>query len=132
MKTVLMGLTLGLLAVGGLIAGSAFMTSAYAQPVNAATASNSDDDTVDQSNYADVYQSSSIKCKASVDDEDFIQVGDSANTAANDCDNTQTSTVAQANINSDDDVQTAIATACQANAFLLGTNACGNVEEEEE
>ena len=45
MKTVLMSLTLGLLAVGGLIAGGAFMTGqAYAQPVNAATAANSDDD----------------------------------------------------------------------------------------
>ena len=112
-----MSLTLGLLAVGGLIAGGAFMTSAYAQPVNAATAANSDDDTVSQSNSASVYQSSEIKCKASVDDNDFVQVGDNINTAANDCDNTQTSTVSQANVNEDNDIQNARPCANQAIAI---------------
>ena len=141
MKTVLMSLTLGLLAVGGLIAGGAFMTSAYAQaliedpdfdPVNTATASNSDDDSVTQSNTASVTQESKIKCKASVDDNDGVQVGDNTNTAANDCDNYQEANVAQANINTDNDVQTAIAQACQSLALGLATNICGNVEEEEE
>ena len=124
-----MGLTLGLLAVGGLIAGGAFMTSAYAQPVNAATAANSDDDTVSQSNSASVYQSSNIKCKASVDDNDGVQVGDNTNTAANDCDNEQYASVSQANVNEDNDVQTALATACQSLALGLADNFCGNTED---
>ena len=139
MKTVLMSLTLGLLAVGGLIAGGAFMTGqAFAtveeepsDPVNAATASNSDDDTVTQSNSAYVTQESSIKCKAHVDDNDGLQVGDNVNTAANDCDNYQSAEVSQANVNVDNDVQTALATACQSSAFLAAANICGNTEEEE-
>ena len=132
MKTAIMGLMLGMLAVGGLIAGSAFMTGqAYAQPVNAATASNSDDDSVTQSNSAEVSQSSEIKCKASVDDNDGVQTGDNTNTAANDCDNTQEATVTQANVNEDNDYQTAIATACQSSAVAAATNLCGNTEEDD-
>ena len=134
-----MSLTLGLLAVGGLIAGGAFMTGqafATAQeepsdPVNAATASNSDDDTVTQSNSAYVTQESSIKCKASVDDNDGVQVGDNVNTAANDCDNYQSASVSQANVNQDNDVQTAIATACQSIAGLAGANVCANIGEDD-
>jgi hypothetical protein len=38
------GIMLGMLAVTGLIGGAYFTTQAYAQPVNAATAINSDDD----------------------------------------------------------------------------------------
>ena len=132
-----MSLTLGLLAVGGLIGGGAFMTSAYAtligdesDPVNAATAANSDDDSVTQSNSASVTQESKIKCKASVDDDDLVQVGSNTNTAANDCDNTQTATVGQANVNTDNDVQDAAAIACQSLGLLAGTSFCANTGEE--
>ena len=131
MKTAIMGLMLGMLAVGGLIAGSAFMTSAYAQPVNAATAANSDDDSVTQSNSAYVTQESTIKCKASVDDDDVVQVGSNTNTAANDCDNYQSASVSQGNVNVDDDVQTALATACQSIAGLAGANVCANIGEDD-
>lgn len=114
-----MGLMLGMLAVvGGLIAGGAFMTGqAYAQPVNAATAANSDDDEVSQSNYASTYQSSETECKASVDDNDGVQVGDNTNTAANGCYSEQTSTVSQANANVDNDIQNARPCANQAIAI---------------
>ena len=135
MKTAIIGLMLGILAVGGLIATGVFMTSAYAtvmnpppdsDPVNTATASNSDDDPVTQSNTASVTQESKIKCKASVDDNDGVQVGNNVNTAANGCDNYQSASVSQANVNQDDDVQTALATACQAIAGLAATSACAN------
>src|SRR5215217_4664837 len=130
------GLMLGMLAIGGLIAGGAMFTGqAYAQltisPVNAAAASNSDDDTVNQSNSASVTQSAKVKCKASVSDDDFVQVGDNTNTAANACYSDQSATVAQANINTDNDVQIARAEACQAVAGLIGANVCGNEVEED-
>jgi hypothetical protein len=127
-------LMLGMLAIGGLIAGGAFFTgnAAYAQsitvnPVNAAAASNSDDDDVEQSNKATIKQSSKVECKASVEDNDVLQALANANTAANVCGSTQTVANTQANANVDNDVQAATATACQAVALLTGTNACGNL-----
>ena len=125
-------LMLGMLAIGGLIAGGAFFTgnAAYAQsitvsPVNAAAASNSDDDTVSQSNTATIKQSSKVKCKASVEDNDVAQLGANLNTAANVCGSTQTVTNTQANVNTDNDVQVATATACQALSVLgLASNLC--------
>jgi hypothetical protein len=121
------GLMLGMLAVGGLIAGGALMTGqAYAQPINAATASNSDDDTVNQSNSASVTQKAKVKCKASVSDDDGVQVGSNTNTAANACYSDQSATIGQANVNTDNDVQVASAEACQAIAGLIGANVCGN------
>jgi hypothetical protein len=120
------GLMLGLLAIGGLLAGGALLNGhAYAQ-TNAAVAANSDDDTVNQSNSATIKQKSETKCKASVDDNDVIQVGNNVNTAANDCDTTQTAAVSQNNVNEDNDFQAADATACQALAFGLGVNVCEN------
>ena len=127
------GLMLGLLAIGGLIAGGAMFSTeqAYATangPIvggnNAAVAANSDDDVVTQVNVAEVKQESETKCEAKVSDDDKVQVGDNTNVAANDCDTTQTATVAQANVNTDNDVQVAEATACQSIALLLGVNAC--------
>jgi hypothetical protein len=127
------GLMLGMLAIGGLIAGGAMFTTgqAYAQS-NTAAAANSDDDYVSQSNSATVYQDAKVKCKASVDDNDFIQAGDNTNTAGNVCWSEQSSTIGQGNSNEDNDVQTASAEACQALAFLLGANACGNTITEDE
>jgi hypothetical protein len=131
------GLMLGMLAIGGLIAGGAMFTTgqAYAQltvsPVNAASASNSDDDVVVQSNDAEVKQEADVKCKAKVSDDDTIQVGDNINTAANDCGSSQSGTVAQTNTNEDNDVQVAEATACQALAVGLGLNLCDNIVEAE-
>ena len=121
-----------MLAIGGLIAGGAMFTGqqAYAQitvsPVNAAAASNSDDDTVIQSNSAKVSQKGEVECKASVDDDDVAQVGDNTNTAANACGVSQTSSISQSNTNTDNDVQVAEATSCQALALLVGANICGN------
>ena len=133
MKTVnTTGLMLGMLAIVGLTAGGAFMTGAFAQPINAATAVNSDDDNVTQSNTASISQYSKTKCDASVDDNDFVQVGDNRNTASNDCDTTQTAANIQSNTNTDNDVQSAFAEACQSIAGLVGSNICGNTEEEEE
>jgi hypothetical protein len=129
------GLMLGMLAIGGLIAGGAMFTGtgqAYAQVSNTAAAANSDDDTVTQSNSAYVSQYSETKCKASVDDNDLLQVGDNTNTAGNACSSAQSSTVGQGNSNNDNDDQTATAEACQALGGLLGANLCGNTEEEEE
>jgi hypothetical protein len=128
------GLMLGLLAIGGLLAGGAMFTTeqAYATILNgplvgannAAVAANSDDDTVTQVNSATIKQESETKCEAKVSDDDKIQVGDNTNVAANDCDTTQTASVAQANVNQDNDVQVAEATACQAIALGLGLNLC--------
>ena len=139
MKTAIFGLTLGLLAVGGLIASGVFMTHAYAttvedptDPINAATASNSDDDSVTQSNSASINQEAHVKCKASVSDDDGVQVGDNTNTAANGCYSEQTAANVQTNTNTDNDVQTAIATACQSIAGLAGTNLCANTESDDE
>ena len=131
------GLMLGMLAIGGLIAGGAMFTTgqAYAQltisPVNAAAASNSDDDVVVQSNTAEVKQDADVKCKAKVSDDDVIQAGDNINTAANACDASQSAFVAQTNTNEDNDVQVAEATACQAIAVGLGLNLCDNIAEAE-
>jgi hypothetical protein len=126
------GLMLGMLAIGGLIAGGAMFTTgqAYAQS-NTAAAANSDDDYVSQSNSAYISQYSEVKCKASVDDNDFIQAGDNTNTAGNECYSAQSSSIGQGNSNEDTDVQTASAEACQALGGLLGANLCGNTEEEE-
>ena len=134
MKTVnTAGLMLGMLAITGLIGGGYFMTQAHAQfaPVNVAAASNSDDDTVSQSNTAYTTQKAYTKCKASVDDDDLVQVGDNTNTAANDCDTTQASVTTQSNTNTDNDVQVARAEACQSIALLIGANVCGNEVEED-
>ncbi len=125
------GLMLGMLAIGGLIAGGAmFSGQAYAQiginPVNAAAASNSDDDVVIQSNNAEIKQDADVKCKAKVSDDDKFQVGDNTNVAANDCGVSQSASVAQTNTNEDNDVQVAEATACQAIALIAGVNLCDN------
>jgi hypothetical protein len=106
--------------------------AAYAQlidisPVNAASASNSDDDVVVQANSANVKQKADVDCEAKVSDDDKYQVGYNINAAGNDCDTTQTTTVAQANVNQDNDVQVAEATACQAVAGLIGANVCDNL-----
>jgi hypothetical protein len=128
------GLILGMLAIGGLFAGSSmFLTQAYAQDTlgtdgleisNSASASNSDDDVVFQSNSANVEQKADVKCKASVDDNDVVQVGNNFNTAANACYSEQSSTIGQANINEDNDFQEAFANACQAIGFDIGANVC--------
>jgi hypothetical protein len=131
------GLMLGMLAIGGLIAGGAMFNAgqqAYAtngggvnvNPVNAAAASNSDDDFVVQSNDAKVSQKGEVECKASVEDNDKFQFGSDTNTAANGCSVSQSSTIGQANVNEDNDVQVAEATACQALALGLGLNICDN------
>jgi hypothetical protein len=104
--------------------------AAYAQlvnisPLNAAAASNSDDDVVVQSNTANVKQDADVDCEAKISDNDKVRVGDNANTAANACGTTQTSAVVQSNNNEDNDVQVAEATACQALALLgIGANVC--------
>jgi hypothetical protein len=126
------GLMLGMLAIGGLIAGGAmFQGQAYAQliginPVNAAAATNSDDDNVLQANSAEIKQDSETKCKAKVSDDDKFQVGDNLNTASNDCDTDQTATALQTNTNEDNDIQVAEATACQALGLIAGANVCDN------
>ena len=133
------GLVLGMLAIGGLIAGGAMFTGqqAYAtaiggplitvNPANAAAASNSDDDTVIQANSAKVEQKGDVDCDAKVSDDDKFQIGDNTNTAANACGVSQTSSISQSNTNTDNDVQVAEATACQALALLgIGANVCGN------
>ena len=115
---------LGMLAIGGLIAGGMFTAGpAYAQ-LNVAGASNTDDDTVSQSNTAYTTQKAKVKCDANVSDDDTIQVSSNLNAAANDCDVNQSSTTNQANANIDNDVQIASADACQALAFGLGFNVC--------
>jgi hypothetical protein len=139
------GLMLGMLAVGGLIAGGAFMAgqAVFAtstpdpdeltiDPSNTATAANAVNQPVTQSNTANVAQESHTYCKASVSDDDVAQVGNNTNTAANDCDTTQTATVGQANVNTQTTTQNALAIACQANALLAGTNLCANSGEDEE
>ena len=127
------GLVLGMLAIGGLIAGGAMFTGqqAYAQligisPVNAAAASNSDDDTVIQANSAKVEQKGEVDCDAKVSDDDKFQIGDNTNTAANACGVSQTSSISQSNTNTDNDVQVADATACQALAGGAAANLCDN------
>ena len=125
---------LGMLAIGGLIAGGAMFTGtgqAYAQS-NTAAAANTDDDEVTQSNSATVYQDAKVKCKASVNDNDGFQIGSNTNSAGNECYSAQSSTVGQGNSNEDNDVQEASAEACQALALLLGANACGNTITEED
>jgi hypothetical protein len=130
------GLVLGMLAIGGLIAGGAMFTGqqAYAQlidisPVNAAAASNSDDDFVVQSNVANVKQKADVDCDAKVSDDDKFQIGDNFNIAANECEAENESTVLQGNFNSDDDVQVADATACQALAVGAAANLCDTTIE---
>ena len=124
---------LGMLAIGGLIAGGAMFTTgqAYAQS-NTAAAANSDDDTVSQSNSATVYQGAEVKCDADVDDNDGFQIGSNTNTAGNECYSAQSSNIGQGNSNEDNDVQEASAEACQALALGLGINFCGNTETAEE
>jgi hypothetical protein len=126
------GLMLGLLAIGGLLAGGAMFTTgqAYAQIANTAVAANSDDDQVTQVNSAEIKQESETKCKAKVSDDDFFQVGDNTNVANNDCDTTQDATALQTNTNEDNDIQVADADACQAIA-ALGINVCDVTVEAE-
>jgi cytoskeletal protein RodZ len=134
MKTAITGLMLGMLAVGGLIAVGALNNGqAFAQisPSNTATAANAVNQPVTQSNSASISQESKTKCKASVSDDDVAQVGDNVNTAANDCDTTQTATVGQANVNTQTTTQNALALACQSLGGLA-TNFCGNSGEDEE
>jgi hypothetical protein len=127
--------TASLIAAAALTAASLLTApAAYAQngltpllqinPVNAAAASNSDDDVVVQSNSATVKQDADVKCDAKVSDNDKVRVGDNNNIAANECEAENESTVAQANVNSDDDVQVAEATACQALGLIAGVNLC--------
>jgi hypothetical protein len=136
------GLMLGMLAVGGLIAGGAFMTgqTVFAtligedggltfDPTNAAAAANSNNQPVTQTNAATIGQESHTYCKGSVSDDDVAQVGDNVNTAANNCDTTQTATVGQANSNNQTTTQDALAIACQANGLLNSTNLCGNSDD---
>jgi hypothetical protein len=130
------GLVLGMLAIGGLIAGGAMFTgqqAAYAQitvsPVNAASASNSDDDFVVQSNDAKVSQKGEVKCEAEVEDNDVFQVGDNTNSAANGCSTTQSSSIGQTNVNTDNDVQVAEADACQGLGLIAGANVCDTTVE---
>jgi hypothetical protein len=96
-------------------------------PVNVAQASNSDDDVVVQVNTANIKQKADVECEAKVSDDDRFQVGDNTNTAGNDCDTTQSAFVAQANVNQDNDIQVAEATACQAIAGLIAANVCDNL-----
>ena len=137
------GLMLGMLAVGGLIAGGAFMTgqTVFAtamgedpdgltvDPSNTATSTNANNQPVNQNNNAAIGQESHTYCKASVSDDDGAQVGDNTNTATNDCDTTQTATVGQANVNTQTTTQNALALACQSLGGLA-TSLCGNTEEE--
>ena len=140
------GLMLGMLAVGGLIAGGAFMTgqTVFAQaliedpdggltfdPSNTAAAANSNNQPVTQTNAASISQYAKTKCKASVSDDDLAQVGDNVNTAANDCDTTQSAAIGQSNDNTQTTTQNALALACQANAGLAEI-LCGNSGEEDE
>jgi hypothetical protein len=121
------GLMLGMLAIGGLIAGGAMFTTGQAfatngvdpSASNTAAAANSDNDVVSQSNSATVYQDAKVKCKASVDDNDGVQVGSSTNTAANACWSEQSSTIGQANVNEDNDVQEAFVCAVATYAFAI-------------
>ena len=140
------GLVLGMLAVGGLIAGGAFMTgqAVFAQaliddsedpeitvdPTNAAVATNNNNQPVTQTNAAAIGQESHTYCKASVSDDDIAQVGDNYNTAANDCDTTQSANVEQSNSNAQTTTQSALAIACQANSFLASSTFCANTEED--
>jgi len=131
MKTVnTLGLVLGMLAISGIVAGGIFsMQAASAQPSNSATASNEDNDKVYQKNSVKITQKAKIKCDADASSANVgsVQVGSNTNTAANDCDSTQTTgTIGQANVNTDNDVQVASAEACQAIAGLIGANLCGN------
>jgi len=131
------GLVLGMLAVGGLIAGGAFMTgqAVFAQvdfsPTNAAAAANSNNQPVTQTNAATIDQYAKTKCKASVSDDDVAQVGDNTNTAANDCDTSQSASVSQSNNNAQTTTQSALAIACQANSLLASSAFCANTEEED-
>ncbi|MFL6522282.1 MAG: hypothetical protein ACJ71B_02255 [Nitrososphaera sp.] len=139
------GLVLGMLAVGGLIAGGAFMTgqAVFAtaigedpeltvDPTNAAAAANSNNQPVTQTNAAAIGQESHTYCKASVSDDDLAQVGSNTNTAANDCDTTQSAAVGQSNSNTQTTTQNALAIACQANSLLASSAICGNSGDDEE
>jgi len=108
------GLMLGMLALGGLVAVGAIMTgqAAFAQlsPFNAATASNSDDDSVGQSATGIMPQIAVTTCEI-------------------DCDTTQTGTITPSNTNTDNDVLSASALACQAlSGTAAASNICGNEE----
>jgi len=130
MKTPMFGLMLSMLAISGLFAGALFATQANAQliPINTATSSNEDNDDVKQTNVAKITQKSETKCDADASSANVlsVQAGDNTNTAANDCDTTQTADATQANVNTDNDVQVATSEACQAVALLISANVCGN------
>jgi hypothetical protein len=127
-------LALGLLGIAGMMFVS---PSAYAQS-NTSVANNEDNDVVIQENKAKISQEAenNVKCEAENESGDVA-----LNVAANDCDentqsNTQSATVAQANVNEDNDVQVAESEATQTicgQLAVLGLQVCGNdVEEEEE
>src|SRR5687767_5805074 len=84
-------LAVGMLSIGGLLA-TPMVTPAQAQNVNAAAATNEDNDVVIQENEAKIEQESKVKCEAEAEskNDDSVQVGDNTNVAANDCDTTQT------------------------------------------
>ena len=135
MKTPVMGLMLGMLAVGGLMAvGALHNGQAYAQisPSNTAAAANSNNQPVTQTNAASISQYAKTKCKASVSDDDVAQVGDNVNTAANDCDTSQSASVGQSNSNTQTTTQNALAIACQANSFLASSAICANSGADDE
>jgi hypothetical protein len=102
---------LGLLGIAGMMFVS---PSAYAQS-NTSVANNEDNDVVIQENKAKISQEAenNVKCEAENESGDVA-----LNVAANDCDentqsNTQSATVAQANVNEDNDVQVAESEATQ-------------------
>ena len=125
------GLMLGMLAVVGLMTVSALSTGQALAQISiptTATAANGNNQPVSQSNSATVTQKSKTKCDASVDDNDGIQGGllvGNTNTANNDCDTTQTSSVSQSNTNSQTNEQNALAIACSS-LGALAASVCAN------
>ena len=132
-KTTALMLALGMLGIAGMMFAS---PSVYAQNSNSAIAANTDDDVVVQSNEGEIKQKAdnSVKCDADSESGDV-----SFSIAANDCDEntqstTQTASIGQANVNEDNDVQTAVADAeqsvCEQLVGLgLGLQLCGNEVE---
>jgi hypothetical protein len=124
-KTTALMLALGMLGIAGMMFAS---PSVYAQS-NTAVANNEDNDVVLQENSAKIEQSQKVSCEAENESGDVA-----LNIAANECDEntqSQSATVAQANVNEDNDVQIAEAEAQQSvcgQLALLGLQVCGNVD----
>ena len=121
-------LAIGAIASFGMMTNGLFAQAQLVEIENEAEATNEDNDDVKQENKSEIEQKSEIECEseAEVEDNDVIGVT-GANTAAaggNDCDSTQSATVGQANVNTDNDVQVATAEACQQVAALVGFNVC--------